>query len=454
MCFKRLKKALHHCRCNNKGSKPTPDTHALSEMKTIIFGAGASIPFFEPHLSTSYLTNKVKDKTEWDRVISIYKSKTTNSIALASDIVNTINCILTFIPDANFEQIAEVVDKLGSYGFDRTPQNNMMNLIISVLQKKGVLNVSNASNILGAEWRDVPFLFREIIAEAILDLEQNHRSQDYGLLLQKQNDFLGYMCSKTRKINVTSFNYDDCVYDSLLGLNFEIGFYPGDNNHYLRQMDLAKFMPAARTVSFPHGHLKFQLTDDDHVSFWHSSKMANQERWDTLNGVMLGSTLTVFPDIFSYNFNTFLTTGQTKDAALNHLPYAAYYQKLAADLNQSDSVCIIGYSFGDAHVNRLLRSFLKNSPNNTVFIIDYYPNQITMVDEYMSVNHLFNKINEILGTDWQIRVNSSGQKRPINQEAVRAINDRGYGVIFNQVVFYKKGYAAFLDEYEDVLHLS
>ena len=219
-------------------------------------------------------------------------------------------------------------------------------------------------------------------------------------------------------------------------------------------MDMSKFMSAARTVCFPHGHLKFQLTDDDNVSFWHNSTAANQTRWDSINGMMLGSSMTVFPDTFAYNFNTFLTTGQTKDAALNHLPYAAYYQKLAADLCQSDTVCIIGYSFGDAHVNRLLRSFLKINPNNTAFIIDYYPNPITMVDEYVTENHLLNKVHLVLGTDWQIRVSPSGQKRPIDEEAVRAINNNGYGEIFSQVVFYKKGYAAFLDEYKDVLHLS
>lgn len=453
MCFKRLKKALCNCGRKKDNQEPTSAAPSLSEMKTLIFGAGASIPFFDPHLSTSFLTSKIKDIAEWNRVISIYKSKTNNSIASASDIVKTINDIISLMPQANFEQIAEVVDKLSSYGFDQTPGNNMMNLIISVLQMEGALNKSNSSSILGAEWRDVPFIFREIIAEAILDLEKSHRSSDYNLLLQKQKEFIRYVCSKTKKINVTSFNYDDCVIDSLTGLDFELGFYTV-NNLYLRQMDMSKFMPAARTVCFPHGHLKFQLTDDDNVSFWHSSTAANQTRWDTINGMMLGSSMTVFPDTFAYNFNTFLTTGQTKDAALNHLPYAAYYQKLAADLCQSDTVCIIGYSFGDAHVNRLLRSFLKINPNNTAFIIDYYPNPITMVDEYVTENHLLNKVHLVLGTDWQIRVSPSGQKRPIDEEAVRAINNNGYGEIFSQVVFYKKGYAAFLDEYKDVLHLS
>lgn len=42
-------------------------------MQTIIFGAGASVPYFNPRLSTSYLTSKVSDFNEWDRVMKKYR---------------------------------------------------------------------------------------------------------------------------------------------------------------------------------------------------------------------------------------------------------------------------------------------------------------------------------------------------------------------------------------------
>ena len=104
-------------------------------MKTLIFGAGASIPFFEPVLNTAYLTNKVCDKTEWDRVIKKvrdYKGK--NLVIVESSIImSIIDAIRNFQPTANFEQIAEVIDKISSYGFDKMPMNNMMNLLISVM---------------------------------------------------------------------------------------------------------------------------------------------------------------------------------------------------------------------------------------------------------------------------------------------------------------------------------
>lgn len=39
----------------------------------------------------------------------------------------------------------------------------------------------------------------------------------------------------------------------------------------------------------------------------------------------------------------------------------------------------------------------------------------------------------------------------MNQEGVNSVNQKGYGWIFDQVLLYKTGYAAFLDEYENVL---
>ena len=84
-------------------------------MKTFLFSAGASMPFFENSiLSTSYLTEKVKDINEWQRVINKYTSIKGQSVVIASPqfVVDVINMILNYAPDANFEQIAEVLDKI------------------------------------------------------------------------------------------------------------------------------------------------------------------------------------------------------------------------------------------------------------------------------------------------------------------------------------------------------
>ena len=87
-------------------------------MITFLFAAGASVPFFEnPSLSTFYLTQKVRDINEWQRVIKKYTLIKGQSVVIAPPqfVVEVIDMILSYAPDANFEQIAEVLDKISSY---------------------------------------------------------------------------------------------------------------------------------------------------------------------------------------------------------------------------------------------------------------------------------------------------------------------------------------------------
>ncbi len=420
------------------------------DMQTIVFGAGASVPYFEPRLSTSYLTNKVSDINEWDRVMKKYRRyERYNVLVTPTDVVSVIDEIKRLKPDAHFEEMAEVVDKISSTGFDKMPTNNMMNLQMCVMASLGFLG-NNASRQLGPGWRDVPFLFREIIAEAIMNLEKNHKAANYQDLEDLQRKFIGRVSGMSEKTSVLSFNYDDCVINSLEGLGFEKGFTPTDQ-YYLRQLDPEKFMKAKRVVYFPHGHVKFQFADNDNVTFWGDSEAANQARWEGVNGAQMGSTMTLLKGKYAYNFNTFITTGQTKNDSLNHLPYSAYYQRLASDLKNSSVVYIVGYSFGDDHVNRLLQTFLKIDAGNKVYVIDYYPDPITLTDEYTTQSNIINRIHLVLGTEWQVKVEASGIKKPYDQAKVDKINDQGYGEIFDQVIFYKKGYDAFLHEFRNVI---
>jgi hypothetical protein len=298
-------------------------------MKTFLFAAGASVPYFEnPSLSTSYLTEKVKDINEWQRVIGKYKSITGQNVVIAQPqfIVKVINMILNFVPDATFEQIGEVLDKISSYSMDSIPSNRMMNLVQRVLLE--IMNIPHKWPCIGMQ--EIPFLFREIIAESILELENNHKTRDYTQLLENQKAFIAY-AAKDEEASIISTNYDNCVPNSLDGLGFDTCFKPIDHR-YLMQIDIHRFMNAPRVVYYPHGHLRFHFTDNDNVTYWRDSIMANNERWDGLASFAIGSTLTVTPGKYAYNFNTFITTGQTKDDSFNHLPYAIYYQRMACDI--------------------------------------------------------------------------------------------------------------------------
>lgn len=40
---------------------------------TILFGAGASYPFYKTHLSTNYITSQVKLESNWQNMLSNYR---------------------------------------------------------------------------------------------------------------------------------------------------------------------------------------------------------------------------------------------------------------------------------------------------------------------------------------------------------------------------------------------
>ena len=420
-------------------------------MQTIVFGAGASVPFFyNPSLSTKFLTEQISDINQWKRIMAKYRQyEADNELVTPDSVRAVIDSILKYIPEANFEQIAEVLDKISSYGVESRPDINMMNLQWRVMHEVAKAP-GNLSFLFGPGWRDIPFLLREIIAESILELENNHKSSNHEELINLQRRFIESVANASEKTSVLSFNYDDCVINSLEGLGFEKGF-ENTNSLYLRQLNPKKLVDAKRVVYFPHGHIKFHFTDNDNVTFWGDSEMANEERWQGVGSSMMGSTITVLPAKYAYNFNTFITTGQTKDDSLNHLPYSAYYQKLACDLLNSNKVYIVGYSFGDDHVNRLLQTFLKINKENKVYVVDYYTSKITLVNEYETESNIINLIHQVLGTTWQLKIDSNNEKQPFDKTQVDTINKLGYGEIFDQVVFYKKGYDAFLHEFEKVI---
>lgn len=417
-------------------------------MKTIVLGAGASIPFFNPQLNTRYLTEKVCDLVEWQRVIAKYRNINPYTVITSpNDVVAIILQILEIRPKATFEQIAEIIDKISSFGYDSIPIHNMFNLLLCVMNQNANLQPQYNINYY---WHHIPFLLREIIAEAIIDLENNHKSEKYDQLISLQREFIRTVCQKDNEISVMSLNYDDCLFESLDGLGFTNGFTQV-TPRYAQQIDIYRFMHAKKVCYFPHGHLKFQFVDNDNVTFWDDSNQANEERWAGTTNSTIGSTLQLLNGTFSYNYNTFLTTGQTKDDIFNHMPYAIYYQRLAVDLFKSDIVYLIGYSFGDQHVNRLLRSFIELNPNNRIYIIDYYPNDVTMLDEQSHPNNMILKIYYYLGTKWQVMYTPGIGMSPANPLDIDNLNKCGYGELFKHVTFYKKGYEEFLNEFWSVI---
>lgn len=410
-------------------------------MKTLIYGAGASIPFFEPPLTTKYLTNCVLCKLKWQNIIAKYAKHNTFTVPTYQEVIKIIEIIKGINPDYNFEQIAEIIDKIASWSFDKIPQNNMLNALIKTLINCDVfVQNKNLEN-----WKHVPFLFRMIIAEAILDLQKNHKSIEYKKLIDSQHDFLESYTEKD-KASIVSFNYDDILLDSIDNLGFEQGFTKG--NIRGRRLSVSLIYNSEKAIYFPHGHLRFNFLDDENVEYYSDSSNAHKARWQ--NSISIYSPLVLTKGKFAYNFNTFITTGQTKDDSLNLLPYSFYYQKLAVDIFKSSEIILVGYSFGDEHLNRLLVSFLAVNSKNKVLIVDRYLDNVLLTEEYKNQDNIIYKISITFKVFWGL-VLTADVKKTNRPKEVEHINKHGYDFLFSQILFYKKGYDEFLTEYDSVI---
>ncbi len=126
---------------------------------------------------------------------------------------------------------------------------------------------------------------------------------------------------------------------------------------------------------------------------------------------------------------------------------------MAVDLYKSNTVYIIGYSFGDDHINRLLRSFIKRNNENRVIIVDFNPDQIDMTDTSNSDNSIIHKIHYYLGTDWLLTYSVGMVLMADNPQEIDNINTGGYGQLFPQVYYYKWGYEYFLGHFAEIPNL-
>lgn len=213
-------------------------------------------------------------------------------------------------------------------------------------------------------------------------------------------------------------------------------------------MDVRKFFEESKVVYYPHGHLRFIFNHEESAIYVPDIYEAERQRW---NGLFNRNSIVITQTPFCYDFNTFITTGQTKDNAFNNMPYAVYYQRMAMDFLTSNLIVLIGYSFGDPHFNRLLKSFHHINDTNKLLVVDMHPDTVTMLDEYKDPNDLIAKINQTFTPGWSVRVTNDGKLQPMNQEELNHMNQDGFGEILPRVYFFKNGYEEFLYRQEEVL---
>jgi hypothetical protein len=401
----------------------------------LILGAGASVPFYAPRLSTTHLTTIISDRNRWNNIVGRYTGIMGTNVNMVNTqtVLQVLNKITQAHPNYNFEQIIEIYDKISSYNFDPRPNSKILH---DILQYYG----ATAPNIINHVWDCVPFLFRQLITEEIADLHVNHKVDTYDSLTKLQTNFVSAI-SKGQSLNIFTLNYDEIILDAIPNLSFITGF---DNQG---RFDVSTFLSATKTISFPHGHSRFSY-DDDGILFHATSQIANTLRLNQIGAIDRTQTRYLIDSSYSYSFNTFISTGQQKEPTFDLNPYATYYQKFACDCLKANRIYVVGYSFSDPHFNRMLLNFLKMSLTNKIVIVDYLPNQISILAEFMNQASLIKNILNQLGIT-SIPMHRNGRDYLYKQEE-KNLNNVGFAEIYPQIVLYKNGYDNFLNQFSSI----
>lgn len=397
-------------------------------MKLLLFGAGASIPFFERPLTTTYITNEISNKERWKTILNEHWKAQEEHISTPHQITKLIKTIKSNFHNANFEDIGEVVDKIAllNWPYDHEEKVVYKETIHSLIKCKVLKN-----NIKRNYYSHIiPFLYRCVLLSILLEAENNH-SACYHKIIKKQKEFIDYYTKYDSKSSIVSLNYDDNLYQSVNGL-FNTGFIKDEVYKNRNFFFVNEYFKANKTICFLHGNIRF----------WGYKFMDNiieplcnriQNMYET------GDEYTPY-NLKVPSFNVSLTTGRDKEFTFNEQPYSAYYTKLASDILESEEILIIGYSFNDEHINRLLMNFWSKNRFKRIIIVDKIEGRIDS-NHPGNLNGTIDKIEQVFSTSLNYD----------NKEEIDKVNTEGYGYLFPKILFYKNGYESFLNEYDNVI---
>ena len=395
----------------------------------IIIGAGASIEFVNTQkLTNALIMQKLQAKKAWSSFLEKHlKPQETEEII--SYITSCIERVKR--EDDNFEDIIEIVDKACTLSNSHKFSNSLLIRTIDYITK-GKLTASKDKHLL----INIPFYIREFIAEQISEYNIELGGSDESLeLLNLQHEFIKELKTIFGSVSIHSLNYDDCISRSLDKLEINSGFDEFGN------FNKDTYQSANNVLSYLHGtphfipEFIFLSGSSSIVRYEKDCERAAQERW-RLSEIHPG-LLTKGKNCPDYNH--YITTGQSKNSHFYNQPYASYYTRLTKDLGEADIIFIIGYSFGDEHINQLLAS-AQNYANPKVFVIIDFDDPNPEGNEDRIREKLHNIINKL---DVLYFENASKKQFEIILEQLK---HTAFAKIQSDIYYYNKGYSTFLNE--------
>ena len=359
------------------------------EKITILLGAGANLDFIKD-MSSENLTQELCDRKRWEKIKNLWKNiiKEINSptlmntgwlidginndenIKLLDKIINDIKKI-SLVP--NFENIIYILDKVCLYlhdfplGKPSKYTEDIDEILIGFLnsyltpKKRKKLEEEWSKNT----WVWTSFMAREVIADIVFECWNNMEPHDKseGILMNK--NFLKYVFKCYKQVNIYSLNYDPLIYEVCKSLKEDkYNIITGFEDDSVFKAD--SFLNGENSVAFPHGHIAFvpQEIKSKRINRENFYTVRFEKEYKNAQQNRLSSLINEYSNFHSVQsktdrrliFNTSIVTGlgYSKVDSLFRNPFRTYLHKFAIDTYDSNCILIVGYSFGDHHINTFL----------------------------------------------------------------------------------------------------
>lgn len=388
--------------------------------KFILTAAGFSIPFMEfegKALSTNFLTQLICDKELMtDFVKKLYPPNLHDDFMKVQEITEELNKML--IQDyekgliknyPNFEHIIYLLEILSNF-LDKTtfsksynsfneskevPDLEIVNKII--LQGLGINNEADNYELAGSykfrrktilrnildvsnEIKDFQIKYKHVyyLKEFILDVVNLFKVKEIHKELL-ETYFIKIL--KGYNTKYYTLNYDSLIIEVLESLSqkkiidFCNDFHTGSQVSTTGEINSAGIFKNLfkdrykHSLFYLHGSIFYsRILEGFNVNF-DTNRNTSHPLVSYQSLLMDQQNYSLINNDGGFRFNTSMITGMNKESKLSQEPYSSIFNKCRLDFIQAESIDIFGYSFGDGHVNSILKSLTNN--HKEMNIIDY-----------------------------------------------------------------------------------
>jgi SIR2-like domain len=388
---------------------------------TIILGAGAAIKIGGP--STGEITSKIRSEiVEWIPLKGrrIHKSRLLNEVGERLDHL--------FAPQAcNFEHIFHTLEMLDSIRISKHPKvKAIFKQPLAGFVRPAVKFKWPEGSLLAACLESI----NKNLFELINEYESNINTPSNVWYSKFWNQI-----SKEFLINIGTLNYDSTIENMI---TLEDGFE--QINKFASRFNPTKLSKSRKSKIFHlHGNIQYgfenplelnkRILEDsikDLIKYINASDAKKSWVFSSQSASQSGDGLNVGPMI----------TGLRKTDKLLSYPYSAYYNSIYNSIESNPNLLIIGYSFGDFHLNQMIQKFARiHKEKRRVVIVGFHPNPANWnpdpnIDKwlpgpmYEAIQRLFKMQNPFENIDFKSPITSKDGKAKLYLQGFKRVAEK------------------------------